>query len=128
MWATLITLKMQKSWENIFNSDAQAVLKKGKPFMKDVERKKILEAIRYVDNVVISIDEDRTVCKTLEQVYKETKFNKVLFCNGGDQFNDTIPEREVCGRLGIELVDGLGQKIQSSSWLLYGNAGSRVFI
>ena len=40
------------------------------------------------------------------------------FANGGDQNNDTIPEREVCERLGIELIDGLGGKIQSSSWLI----------
>jgi len=42
----------------------------------------------------------------------------LVFANGGDQNNDTIPEREVCDRLGIELLDGLGDKIQSSSWLL----------
>lgn len=101
----------------IVNSDAQAILKKGKPFMKDVERKTILEAIRCVDNVVISIDEDRTVCKTLELVAK-TLEKPVLFCNGGDQFNHTIPEKDVCDAMGIQLVDGLGSKIQSSSWLL----------
>jgi len=38
--------------------------------------------------------------------------------NGGDQNNDTIPERPICQELGIELIDGLGGKIQSSSWLL----------
>jgi len=42
----------------------------------------------------------------------------LAFANGGDQNNDTIPEREVCERLGIELLDGLGDKIQSSSWLI----------
>jgi hypothetical protein len=41
-----------------------------------------------------------------------------IFANGGDQNNDTIPEREVCDKMGIKLVDGLGNKIQSSSWLL----------
>ena len=29
-----------------------------------------------------------------------------------------IPERIICEELGIELIDGLGEKIQSSSWLL----------
>ena len=32
--------------------------------------------------------------------------------------NDSIPERSTCKSLGIDLVDGLGDKIQSSSWLL----------
>ncbi len=40
------------------------------------------------------------------------------FANGGDQNNDTIPERSICEELKIELIDGLGNKIQSSSLLL----------
>ena len=43
---------------------------------------------------------------------------QLAFANGGYQNNDTIPEREVCERLGIQLLDGLGDKIQSSSWLI----------
>ena len=95
----------------IINNDHQAVLKKGKYFMPCKERIEIVRALRCVDEVVESIDTDRTVCRTLEQVRPD------IFCNGGDQNNTTIPETEVCQRLGIELVDGLGDKIQSSSWL-----------
>ena len=43
---------------------------------------------------------------------------KLSFANGGDQSNDTIPEAELCEDLGISLIDNLGEKIQSSSWLL----------
>jgi hypothetical protein len=43
---------------------------------------------------------------------------KLAFANGGDQNNNTIPEKDVCNQFGIELIDGLGDKIQSSSWLL----------
>lgn len=43
---------------------------------------------------------------------------QLVFANGGDQNNDTIPEKPICVELGIELIDGLGEKIQSSSWLL----------
>ena len=95
----------------IVNNDEQAILKKGKYFMKCDERIKILEAVKWVDEVVKSIDEDRTVCKTLEQVKPD------VFANGGDQTNQSIPETEVCIRLNIKLLDGLGDKIQSSSWL-----------
>ena len=42
----------------------------------------------------------------------------LYFANGGDQNNDTIPESVICNKLGIILIDGLGDKIQSSSWLL----------
>jgi hypothetical protein len=43
---------------------------------------------------------------------------QLAFANGGDQNNDTIPEKPICEELAIELIDGLGGKIQSSSWLL----------
>ncbi len=98
----------------IVNNDQQAVLKKGKPFMKDDERIQIIQCLRDVDIVVKSIDTDRTVCKTLENVVPKPDY----FCNGGDQNNNSIPEAEICNKLGIQLVDGLGDKIQSSSWLI----------
>ena len=100
----------------IVNNDEQAVLKKGKYFMPLEERIKIIKELRCVDYVVPSIDVDRTVCKTIEVLNPRPKY----FCNGGDQNNNTIPEREVCEKLGIELRDGFGEKIQSSSWLVKG--------
>ena len=36
----------------IINNDHQVILKKGKPFMKDVERMEILRNLRMVDDVV----------------------------------------------------------------------------
>ena len=45
----------------------------------------------------------------------------LTFANGGDQNNDTIPEKSICEKVGIKLIDGLGDKIQSSSWLLKNN-------
>ncbi|MBT3642651.1 adenylyltransferase/cytidyltransferase family protein [archaeon] len=93
----------------IMNSDAQAIAKKGKPFMQEDERKTILEAIRHVDEVVISIDKDRSVCETLRMVHPD------IFANGGDRFTYEVPETILCRELGIEIVDGLGNKIQSSS-------------
>ena len=100
----------------IVNNDKQAILKKGKPFMPVDERIKIIEELKCVDIVVKSIDTNRTVCKTLETVEPKPDF----FCNGGDQNNNTIPETEVCLKRGIELRDGFGDKIQSSSWLIKG--------
>lgn len=94
----------------IVNNDAQSELKKGKSFMKDTERCEIMRNIKAVDFVVLSSDKDRSVCKTLEQV------NPDIFCNGGDQSNDCL-EKEVCEKLNIKMVDELGDKIQSSSWL-----------
>ena len=98
----------------IVNNDKQAELKKGKSFMPAEERCKIIQELQCVDNVILSIDEDRTVCKTLEQIKPN------IFANGGDQFNDKIPEAEICKKYNIKLIDNLGDKIQSSSWLIKG--------
>jgi cytidyltransferase-like protein len=96
----------------IVNNDYQSTIKKGRSFMNVDERIKILESLRMVDKVVLSIDKGRDVCDTL-RLYKPD-----IFANGGDQNNDTIPEKPVCEEYGIELAEGLGEKIQSSRWLI----------
>ena len=96
----------------IVNSDYQAQLKKKKSFMNQYERLKIIRSLKCVDAAIIAVDKDRTVRETLRIVKPD------LFTNGGDQNNNTIPEIEICEELDIDLVDGLGDKIQSSSWLI----------
>lgn len=98
----------------IVNNDQQAKLKKGKSFMPEKERIQIIKSLRCVDHVVLSIDTDRTVCETLQNIEPKPTY----FCNGGDQNNDTIPEGKVCRERNIECLDGFGEKIQSSSWLI----------
>ena len=98
----------------IVNNDEQSILKKGQHFMPVDERIKIIEELKCVDYVVKSIDTDKTVCKTLEILEPRPTF----FCNGGDQNNNSIPEVDICNKLGITLLDGFGNKIQSSSWLI----------
>lgn len=97
----------------VVNTDYQASLKKGKSFMPEKERVEIIKALKLVDEVVLSVDDDRTVCKTLEVIKPN------IFANGGDKIdeNTQIPEREVCERLGIEMINNLGEKLQSSSRL-----------
>ena len=103
----------------IINSDFQRELKGSKKFQDEKERLLIVSSIRTVDKTILSIDTDRTVRKTIEKIHLELgeKYN-LCFANGGDQNNNTIPEREICEKLGVKLIDGLGNKIQSSSWLL----------
>jgi cytidyltransferase-like protein len=103
----------------IVNSDNQRALKGSKEFQKEDERLFIVKHIKEVDQAFISIDQDRTVCKTLEMLFSQFgKTYQLAFANGGDQNNHSIPEVPICQSLGIELIDGLGDKIQSSSWLL----------
>jgi len=96
----------------IVNNDHQRELKGSKEFQDKNERMIIVSNIKAVDT-------DRTVCKTIE--YIASQFGEEFdlgFANVGDQNNDTIPEREVCEKNSVALIDGLGDKIQPSSWLL----------
>jgi cytidyltransferase-like protein len=103
----------------IVNNDFQRKLKKSKEFMLEDERLFIVKNLKMVDICFLSIDKDRTVIKTIELIHAElNKEYKLYFGNGGDQNNDVIPEREICNKLSIKLVDDLGGKIQSSSWIL----------
>lgn len=103
----------------IVNNDRQRALKGSKEFQNEDERLLIVSNMKSVDKAILSIDEDRTVCATLEMIAEKYGYEfELAFANGGDQNNDTIPERSICLEVGIELIDGLGEKIQSSSWLL----------
>jgi cytidyltransferase-like protein len=103
----------------IINNDYQRELKGSKKFQDEMERVFIVENIKGVDEVFLSVDMDRTVRKTLMMIDRIYGIqNKLIFANGGDQSNTIIPEKDTCERIGIQLVDGLGDKIQSSSWLL----------
>ena len=103
----------------IVNNDHQRALKQSKEFQLEEERMLIVSSLRMVDTAILSIDTDRTVCATIASIAKDYgQEYDLAFANGGDQNNTTIPERPICEKMGIALLDGLGDKIQSSSWLL----------
>lgn len=99
----------------LVNNDAQVKLKGSKPFMNEKERAEIVSRLKFVDQTVIVIDQDRSVSKTLEMVKPN------IFANGTANIEKrNCLETEVCERLGIEMKFCVGgrDKIQSSSWLL----------
>lgn len=103
----------------LVNSDLQRKLKGSKEFQDESERLQIIQSLKSVGYACISVDKDKTQVESLKMIHH--KFGDVFdltFANGGDQTNETIPESLICNELGITLVDGLGDKIQSSSWLL----------
>ena len=95
----------------IVNNNYQCKLKKGKHFMDENDRVEIVKALRFVDEVFLSVDKDRTVCKSLEEIKPD------VFANGGDRATSEVPETPVCKKFNIKMVDGLGNKIRSSSSL-----------
>ena len=103
----------------IVNNDKQAILKKGYSFIPEEDRLAIIGSLKYVDKAVLSIDTDRTVCKTLQMLCDTEEHKPTVFGNGGDVTeNNRCPEEEVCRKNGMYLVYGFGDKIQSSSWIL----------
>ena len=101
----------------ILNNDNWLRKKKGFAFMAETERKIVLGAIRFVDEVILTEHpdnpDDMSVCKTLEKLRPD------MFANGGDRKSDNIPEYQLCERLGIKMVFGVGgEKTQSSSELV----------
>ena len=105
----------------IVNNDIQREMKGSEVFMNENERKLVIETLKPVDWAVVSIEtENRLVDKSIKlihELYKD-EFQNFIFSNGGDQTEHTIAEGDICRQLGIKMVFGLGDKIQSSSWLL----------
>ena len=93
----------------IVNNNKQCVLKKGKPFMDQADRIKIIRCLKMVDEVFLSVDNDKTVCQSLKLVKPD------IFANGGDRSTKEVPESSICKKYNIKMIDGLGDKIRSSS-------------
>lgn len=102
----------------IVNNDTQAALKKGRSFMPAEERMAIVQNLKPVDEVVLSIDTDRSVSKSLRMLRSQHPTDELIFTKGGDRQESEIPESATCKELNIKIVDGVGKKIQSSSWLI----------
>ena len=96
----------------IVNNDKQVELKGSVPFMPLADRVEIVKAIKGVDEVFISIDQDKSVCKSLQAIKPD------IFAQGGDRNEGNVPEAKICRKLNIKMIDGCGKKIRSSSILL----------
>ena len=102
----------------ILNNDNWLTKKKGYVFMLEDERKEVIEAIQYVDKVVITDHEKNTkdisVCTELRKIHPD------IFANGGDRKLGNIPEVAVCKEIGCKMKFNVGEggKVQSSSWLI----------
>jgi len=95
----------------IVNNDEQLLKYKKRKYPLE-DRIAVLEELKCVDEVFISIDRDNTVCRSLVSVKPD------VFAKGGDRYAGEIPETAKCMEYGIAIVDCLGRKIQSSSEIL----------
>lgn len=103
----------------IVNNDEQVKIKGSVPFMPEKEKIEIVRAIKYVDEVFLSIDKDTGMQdKSLTFLAEKYKGNEIIFAKGGDSTMKNV-ETDTCKKLGIKIILGVGGgKIQSSSWLI----------
>lgn len=93
----------------IVNNDKQQVEKKGKVILAETNRARLLRALRVVDEVMIAIDDDMTVIKSLAFLASQYPDDELVFANGGDRDSTkVVPETDVCERNGIEMLFGVG--------------------
>ena len=100
------------------NSDSWLKNKKGKFFMPFSERKKILENINGVNEVInFKDDEQGSAIHALEKIKTIYPNDEIIFANGGDRTKENIPEMSLSD---IKFVFGVGgeDKKNSSSWIL----------
>lgn len=101
----------------ILNNDNQLLNKYGFVPVNQDQRKKVVEAIKYIDEVVIAIDQDSSIASTIDRIFPAISYTKCFFINGGDRntSNSNLQETEICNRLGIQILYLGGLKINSSS-------------
>lgn len=100
----------------IVNNDVQQVAKKGKVILDQDNRARLIAALRLVDEVFISDDQDATVVETLERVAKEYSDDELIFANGGDRDSvKVVPETEVCTKYNIVMKFGVGGNHKADS-------------
>lgn len=104
----------------ILNNDKWLTDKKDKVFMKQTERKEIIEALKVVDKVILTSHKKGEYFRDKSVVRELAKIKPDIFANGGDRSAKNIPEYKICKKLGIKMVFNVGKggKIQSSSWLV----------
>ena len=70
----------------IVNNDIQRKIKGSKEFMHQEERLAIIRELKIVDEVILSLDHDRSVSKTIEKIFTQYHLDfDLFFTNGGDQ-------------------------------------------
>ena len=102
----------------ILNNDNWLKRKNGYVFMKERERKEILEALECVDKVILTSHTKNPTDMSVSQNLIRLRPN--IFANGGDRMKKNIPEIATCEAIKCRMVFNVGRggKIQSSSWLL----------
>lgn len=102
----------------IVNNDVQQIMKKDKIILSEQNRARLISALKHVDEVIIALDDDPTVIKSLEALANKYPDDDIIFANGGDRDSEkAIPEGAICRKHNIEMIFGVGgtEKADSST-------------
>ncbi len=102
----------------VVNNDKQQMLKKGGIILDEKERMEIVSELKCVNKVVLAVDEDNAISKTLGLVAEQNPGCEIIFAKGGDRNPNNLPksELEVCKKYNIKIVSEIGiDKVNSSS-------------
>ena len=106
----------------LLNSDNWLRNKKGKEFLPYKERKIIMNALKYVVDVISFDESDKTCVDGIRRAIEKYPNQKIKFANGGDRSHNTTPspEKVYCEKNKVEVLWGIGgnNKANSSSWIL----------
>jgi cytidyltransferase-like protein len=94
----------------IVNNDKQVALKDSIPFYNQDERLRLVRSLKCVTDAVISTDCGRSIAKSLEKIVFQARdgYNRIIFCNGGDQLSANEEEAEICKKYGVQMMFGVG--------------------
>lgn len=98
----------------VVSKDEHAIAKKGICFTPILDRMMQVSAIKYVDEVIPSVDEDGTVANTIRKIKPQ------VFAKGGDRSPNNLPQSEInaCKDVNCEIVYGVGSQMKSSRKLI----------
>lgn len=77
--------------------------------LDEMNRLRLLSALRAVDEAVLAVDTEPPVIKTLREIAIKYPKDTLIFANGGDRDGQrVVPETDVCEEIKIEMVFGVG--------------------
>jgi cytidyltransferase-like protein len=96
----------------IVNNDKQQLIKKGKIILDAENRMRLMRALRDVDQVILSVDEDLGQALSLRKLRSMYPDDELIFCNGGDRDPNkhALPDNETqaADECNIKTVFGVG--------------------
>lgn len=93
----------------VVNNDAQAMLKKGKIILDEKNRLRLVQALREVNEGILSTDTEPSIIESIKLVRNKYPDDELIFANGGDRDGTrAVPETAICSELNIKMEFGVG--------------------